>query len=166
RAGFTDMLLKPIAPLELLMAVVRARDAIHRAQQLTRSAREIVARGKIRGEASRQGVATFERAIASSRQSLSRPLRGCDDLPASAEALLETLIGGDYLDADHHAVACKVLSVGEPSLLAWESPLYALVKQQFLQPACKLCRYRIPAAEVTASWQNGGYCSLCLDSIT
>ncbi|HVX60787.1 MAG TPA: response regulator, partial [Pirellulales bacterium] len=46
RAGFTDMLLKPIAPLELLMAVVRARDAIHRAQQLTRSAREIVARGK------------------------------------------------------------------------------------------------------------------------
>ena len=92
-------------------------------------------------------------------------MRPVDDQPASTVALLEMLIGGDYLDADHRAVACKVLSVGEQSLFAWESALYARVRQRFLQPPCKLCRYRIPAAEVKASWTNGGYCCLCANAI-
>ncbi len=50
KAGFSDTLVKPIVPLELLLSIVKTRDAIHRAQRLTRSAREIVARGKSRVE--------------------------------------------------------------------------------------------------------------------
>ncbi|HVX60783.1 MAG TPA: response regulator [Pirellulales bacterium] len=166
KAGFSDTLLKPIAPIELLMSIVKTRDAIFKARSLTRSAREIVARGRTRVESARLGADQHKQTIALSRASLSRPSPGVEDQPYSTAELLEALIAGDYLDADHRAVACKVLSVGEPSLFAWETSLFARVRQRFLQPACKLCRYRIPAAEVAASWTNGGYCALCLDAIT
>ena len=72
------------------------------------------------------GLDACQAAIASSHESLRRPLPGRDDQPPSPVALLEALISGGYLDAEHWAVARKALTAGEPAvLLAGESSIFA-----------------------------------------
>ena len=165
RAGFAGSLVKPIVPLELLTAIVKSRDVIERSRTLARSANATVARGRTRAQAARQGLQEYKAVIETSRQSLSRPLPAVSERPRAPHLLLEALLAGSLLDADQTAVASKVLASGEQGLESWEAAIYSRVRQRFLFPACKLCRYRIPQEEVPKSWTNGGYCNLCAEAM-
>jgi hypothetical protein len=83
----------------------------------------------------------------------------------SVHTLLETLIATNRLAAEQVAVAAKILSGGAESWLPEEVRIHSALRQRFLEPACKLCRYRIPCEEVVDAWTNGGYCKLCAEAV-
>lgn len=165
RAGFTDNLAKPIVPLELLTSIVKSRDAIRRSRKAKGPSPEGALAESAYVESSPH---VFDGSLADAgvpRDTLAQALPATVVSPPSPLVLLETLINGEHLDADENAVASKVLAVGEESLFAWESKIFARVRHRFLLPVCRLCCYRIPQAEVASSWTNGGYCSLCAEAI-
>ncbi len=168
KAGFRESLLKPVAPLELLTTIVKAREFVARSASASGAARRIAAETRNRASSARQGIADSRSLVAASQQTLSRPLPAdAKIVPAiSSATLLQALLERCILDHEHALVAAKALACGSESLMALESKMYAQLRSRYLEPACKLCRYRIPQDEVVASWSNGGYCSLCVDVIT
>lgn len=167
KAGFRESLLKPVAPLELLTTIVKTRDRIVRSASAAQAARRIAAETRNRASSAKQGAAESRSLVAASRLSLSRPLPAVAGIlpTVSTTSLLKELLERCILDHEHAVVAAKVLACGSDSLMALESKMYGQLRNRYLEPACKLCRYRIPQDEVIASWSNGGYCSLCVDVI-
>jgi CheY-like chemotaxis protein len=168
KAGFRESLLKPVAPLELLTTIVKTRDLVVRSSSAAHTARRIAAETRNRTSFAKQGLAESRSLVAASQLSLSRPLPAVAGIvPAVSPAtLLKELLERCVLDHEHALVAAKALACGSESLMALESKMYAQLRGRYLEPACKLCRYRIPQDEVIASWSNGGYCSVCVDVIT
>lgn len=165
KAGFGGALSKPIVPLALLDALLKTREALSRSLELSQTSRETAARGRTRSSSARQSIAESAQAIRASHQSLNRALpAGAAEFPSSSgRTLLETLIAASRLAPEQAAVAAKILAAGAESLLPEEARIHAALRQRFLEPACKLCRYRIPHEEVVDAWTNGGYCSLCAE---
>ncbi|HXT58771.1 MAG TPA: response regulator [Pirellulales bacterium] len=163
RAGFSDRLLKPIAPIALLDALIKTRDSIASSAEKVRLSAEQAVRSRNRNAESRRGLEDSKKLIEISRQSIGRPLPPIE--PAAPLAGLQLLVESNRLGVEPLRVALEVLAGRADILSAEDRATYAHLRNHYLQPACKLCRYRIPREEVVDSWSNGGYCHLCADAL-
>jgi CheY-like chemotaxis protein len=163
KAGFSDRLLKPVAPIALLEALIKTRDAIASSAEKVRLSGEAAARSRNRNAESRQALEDSKQSIEISRQAIGRPLPPIG--PAGPPASLQQLVESHLLGVEQLRVALEVLAGRADMLSAEDRAAYAHLRNHYLQPACKLCRYRIPREEVADSWSNGGYCRLCADAL-
>lgn len=165
KGGFRGALSKPVVPLALLDALLKTREALSKSRELSQTSREIAARGRDRSSSARQSIAESAHAIRVSHRSLSRvlPAGAPESSLPSLRALLEELIAANRLTPEQQAVVAKIVAGDAESLLPEEARIHAVLRQRFLEPACKLCRYRIPREEVVDAWTNGGYCKTCAE---
>ncbi|HUY87920.1 MAG TPA: response regulator [Pirellulales bacterium] len=165
KAGFCERLVKPVAPLELLSAIAKIREALGRSQQAARAAKAAAIRHK-------DAVRSAQREL--DRHTLLGKLPGLPLDHSSSEicattanslALLVKLVDKRSLDRAQLAIASKVLRSGEATLSGPETREYAQLQRAYLTPICKLCHYWIPREEVVDSWSNGGYCNRCHEAM-
>jgi len=85
-----------------------------------------------------------------------------DDQPVDEKGVLRHLADTGRVDGAAAGIVRQVLARGESGLSErQEYVFHTQVREKYLLRVCELCGDLIPATDLVASWDNGGYCAGC-----